>query len=564
MHFLGSLRSRLVGGLAVLLLLFLGLAVGAVTNLRTVNQAVAVELEVLSTGGYLTAALVGSVADQVRAGEGYLSSPSTALAVDFLRFGDSSHSYTRAYRRLAGLTPEDQSALNRMEANQAQMEVAYAQAHALRDLGQVEPASLAAASARQPADALIRDLRGLADRHHRRVAARIADLRTQAGDREQLVWLMLIAAIVIGAITALLTIRAVERPLRHLIAAARRFGEGDLRPMSLSAMPAELADLGQAMEAMGIRLRGIIDRLIREAGEVGTSARDLSAMSEELAAGSHVITQAIDGVTANADRQVREVQAADGVIGSWMAGTTRDQAAAERMSADGDRLGALAKHQAADLGQAVAALDAIRHAAAAAGTEVRAASRQVGVVNELLDLAHQLASQSEVLALNAAVEASRAGSHGDGMSAIASESRRLSETSRAAAARISDGITSLHERIGVVDQRVQSIAIRAAGAGDGAQRVLAVLDEIVRAAATIGERARQVTRAAEESRAIGTRVGELRASLEHDARQTAAASEAVTSAASEQAAATKDIATSAATLLEASERLAALVAEFRI
>jgi len=86
----------------------------------------------------------------------------------------------------------------------------------------------------------------------------------------------------------------------------------------------------------------------------------------------------------------------------------------------------------------------------------------------------------------------------------------------------------------------------------------------VRAAATIGERARQVTRAAEESRAIGTRVGELRASLEHDARQTAAASEAVTSAASEQAAATKDIATSAATLLEASERLAALVAEFRI
>jgi len=43
-----------------------------------------------------------------------------------------------------------------------------------------------------------------------------------------------------------------------------------------------------------------------------------------------------------------------------------------------------------------------------------------------------------------------------------------------------------------------------------------------------------------------------------------AASEAVTSAAAEQAAATGEIATSAAVLLEASERLAALVAEFRV
>lgn len=564
MTLLGSLRNRLLGGLGVLLLLFLGLALGAVTSLRAVNREVALELELLARGAYLTGALTGSVADQVRAGEAYLLSPSTTLAVVFMRTGDSSHAHRRAYRRVPGLTAEDQSSLNRMEANQAQMEVAYARAHALRDLGRIEEAAAAAAGARQPADDLLSDLRALTERHQRRVASRILDLRAQTDGRERLIWLLLTAAIAIGAVTAYLTVRAVQRPLVQLIAAARRFGEGDLRPMSLTAMPAELVELGQAMEAMGGRLRTIVDRLMTEAGRVRTSAGDLSGMSRQLAERGQEISEAMAGLTADADRQVREVQAADQVMSSWTAATARDEAVAERIAADGERIGTLAADQTADLSETASLLAGMRQSAGTAGGQIRAASRQVGGAAELLDLALQLAAQSEVLALNAAVEAARAGEDGGGMRAIADEARRLTETSRAAAARIGDGIALLHERIGTLDRTVQALAGQVLRAESATQQGAVILTEIARAATTIRESARLVAKAAAESRAIGTRVGTLRAGLERDVRQAVATSESVSSAAQNQAGASSEIATSAASLLETSERLAALVAEFQI
>ena len=52
--------------------------------------------------------------------------------------------------------------------------------------------------------------------------------------------------------------------------------------------------------------------------------------------------------------------------------------------------------------------------------------------------------------------------------------------------------------------------------------------------------------------------------LEGDARETVTASESVTAAAGDQSSATSEIATSAAALLESSERLAALVADFKV
>ena len=564
MTMLGSLRNRLIGGLGLLLLLFLGLAVAAVGSLRNINRAVAGELELLAGSSGLTTALVGSVADQIRAGEAYVTSPSASLATDFLRFGDSSHAYRRALRLLPGLTAQDQSALNRMENSQARMEVAYATAHALRDLARLDSAAQQARAARGPADTLIHDLRALTARQQGRVTARIQDLRDQARGREQVVWLLLVTAIVMGGVTAYLTVRAVERPLHELITAARRFGEGDLRPLGLAAMPRELAVLGETMTTMGTRLRSLIDRVIREAGAIGMSASDLSAMSEELAAGSQEISQAIGGVTASAGRQVREVQAADSVIATWNTSAARDRGTAERMVADGERIRGLAEEEGRDLAGTSRLLSGLRQSAQTAGSQVRTATRQLGAVNELLDLAHQLAAQSEVLALNAAVEAARAGDHGNGMAAIAAEARRLTTASRAAAARIGEGIAALHERVGNLDRTIQAVAKQAFEAEAGAQQGGVVLSEIARAAATVRDSADLVARATGESRTIAGRVSALRAQLETDARQNVAASEAVTSAAAEQAAATGEIATSATVLLEASERLAALVAEFRV
>jgi methyl-accepting chemotaxis protein len=100
--------------------------------------------------------------------------------------------------------------------------------------------------------------------------------------------------------------------------------------------------------------------------------------------------------------------------------------------------------------------------------------------------------------------------------------------------------------------------------GTTAQRTQTALDEIIRTVEGLREHANQVARSSAESRNIAGRLADLRVRLETDARGTVAASAAVTGAAGDQNNATGEIATSAANLLESSERLAALVAEFRV
>jgi methyl-accepting chemotaxis protein len=562
-NFLRSLRNRLLAGLFLLLMLFLALVFAGIGSLRAVNRAVEGELTTLAASSDLATDLVGSAADQVRVGESYLNQPSKEVGLEFLRLGDSTHSYRRRFRLLPGLTADDQSALNRVETSQAQMEVAYAESHALRDLGQEVPALARAAQARAPAESLIADVRALTSRQQVRVAARIEALRQRAGQREALVWLLFASAIILGVGTAFVTVRSIDGPLQHLIDAARRFGEGDLRPTELGEMPAELATLARAMGQMGAKLRGVIDSVIRESKGIGLSAGDLSAMSEELAAGSSEIVRAIGGITQNAGRQVEEVRTADEVIATWRDTAARDASVAERVVAEGEQVWLLADHQRRDLSQAAVSLSSLRQAAQSGGAGARDLARSADRIGELLDLTRQLGAQSEVLALNAAIEAARS-QDGGGISAIAAEARRLAEASREAADRVAIATEALRVLVAGQGAAIQEIATGALNAETTVQRGVVALDEVGRTTDSLRGHAAHVVRSAADSRAVAGRLADLRMRLEGDARETVSASESVTSAAGDQNSATGEIATSAAALLESSERLAALVADFRV
>lgn len=563
MKLLGSLRRRLMAGLVLLGLLFLAIVVAGIGSLRAANRTIAQELVLVAASSDLGTDLVGSVADQVRTGESYLNNPSPELAAEFLRLGDSTHAYRRRFRVLPGLTAEDQSALNRVETSQAQMEVAYSEAHALRDLGRIDSALARARTARAPAEALIADVRTLTGRQQSRVSQQIASLRQRARQREALVGLLVVTAVVVGITTALLTVRSIESPLQQLSDAARRFGEGDLRPSDLGDMPDELATLSRAMGQMGARLRSVIDNVIREGRNIGLSAGDLSAMSEQLAAGSSEISRAITGVTRNAELQVQEVRAADQVIAGWRETAARDATVAERVVSSGDQVRLLAEHQRNDLASASASLEGLRRAAQEAGLRTRDLTRHTDSVSELLDLARQLGAQSEVLAINASIEAVRNGS-GEGVEAIAGEARRLADTSRSTAERVTASTESLGESLAALSRAIQTIGAEAVAVSTTSQRTRIALEEIVRTVEALRAQAAHVVNSAAESRSIAGKLADLRVRLEADARETVVASEAVTGAAGDQNSATGEIANSAARLLESSERLAALVADFRV
>ena len=68
-----------------------------------------------------------------------------------------------------------------------------------------------------------------------------------AARRELVLWLLVIVALAGGVGVAIVTVRAVERPLTRLVAVAERYGGGDLRPLLPGRMPRELQQLADAI-----------------------------------------------------------------------------------------------------------------------------------------------------------------------------------------------------------------------------------------------------------------------------------------------------------------------------
>jgi hypothetical protein len=199
-------------------------AVVGVTALRTMRGSVREEMLGLRATTEVTNGLVVTVFDEIRAAEQYLSAPSAEARVQFGAAADAAFAHLRRLEGLEALTVDDRLTVNRLKQLHAAIQVEYATAHALNDLGRTADAVRRSAAARAPATELMQLVRGLSARQAGRAGAVADRLTALAGSREALLWFLVAAVLVGGVGVAVVTVRAVERPLERLVVAAERFG----------------------------------------------------------------------------------------------------------------------------------------------------------------------------------------------------------------------------------------------------------------------------------------------------------------------------------------------------
>ena len=558
-----SLRSRVIGGMALLLALVFGIALLGVNSIHSLDHTVDQELSLLLESTDLSNGLIASLSTEVRAAEQYLVLPSEKARRRFLDEGDSAYTYQRRYRTLGALTTSDRYIVNKIAANQAELEVAYATAHALADLGRTDEARQQAERARAPSDTLLGDVRALALAQTNRSMVRASDIRRDAGHRRSLLWLLLFVSLALGAGTSIQTVRWVDLPLRRLIGAADRFGAGDLRRVQLGKMPTELEQLARAMDSMAARLRGVVVSVVNEASQIGNSATDFSAMSEELAASSGQISTAMVKIASSAEQQVRGMEKADALLLSLRQIAETNATASARMVELGERIRELAARHRADVASAGQTLLDVQEIVATSARQVQELTRLSEPITAFIDLIRQISSQTNLLALNAAIEAARAGEHGRGFAVVAEEVRRLADSSSNAAEDVAKNVQFIRKQVrevaGTMDAgsaRVQGIEVVATAAARALEDIAAAVQEVHTAAG-------EVVREAEANRRIVTQLGERTQEVSQAASEHASASEQVTAAAEEQTASTEEMAASAGDLLQGATRLTALMQDFK-
>ena len=556
MSALDTIRWRIILGLSGLLAGLVIAAVVGVTSLGTLRQSLASEIARLRESSEVANGLVTAVFDEIRLAE---DAPD-----QFQAAADTAFQYQKKLDGLAGLADVDRITVNRIKQLQATIHVDYSLAHANRDLGRTAQALSLTTAVREPIAELTRLVRELSAHQSDRAAAAGQRLTNLARKREIILWLVLVATAVVGAIVGVMTLRWVEGPLVRLVTAAERFGSGDLRPVTTGKMPREFQVLADAMRAMGERLRGIVSEVVGSADKIAASASDLSAVSEELAASSSQVSSAMLEIASGAEHQRNELNATQAALEQQRKTTAEMSDAASRVARLGEEIRSVADRHRNDVAAAGTTLLDVREVVRTTATEVTQLAEQSAAIDDFVDLIKRISSQTNLLALNAAIEAARAGEHGRGFAVVAEEVRQLADESARAAEDVARTTRVIREQVeevtatmAVGQAKVRGIESVAEGAARGLTEIVAAVEQVEQAAS-------RVTHAAQENRGVTEQLGAQAQHVVNRAISHASSAEQVTAATEQQGASTQEMAAAAGELLQAAEKLRGLVRGFRI
>jgi methyl-accepting chemotaxis protein len=554
---IGVAQSMLVLGLLVVALI-------GIAALRTVSESVSSELQGLAQMSEVSNGLIVALNEEIRAGEQYLTDRSPEAREAFETAGQNAYDFQRRMRSLPELTETDRLMVNRIASLQSRVEVWYSLAHAHYDLGRRSAALATAAAGRVPANELMRLVRDVATVQRARTDATARNLERAAEERRLAVWTVLAVSIVIGIGVSVATLRSVRQPLLRLEAAAKRFGDGDLRPFDLGTVPGELDALSKAIGRIGGRLRTLIGDVVREGERIASTATDLSAISEQLAATSGQVSTAMVDMSAAAEQQVTGLEQTAAAVEQLRAAAAENRQVGEQVLRVGGDIRRLAERYRHDVAGAATALLELGEVVQTSATQVEQLDRLSEAVYDFVDLIKRISSQTNLLALNAAIEAARAGEHGLGFAVVADEVRQLADSSTHAAEEISGTLETVRGKVTEVATTMESGRGNVEGVENVAQGAARALEMIVNAVSRIETAAQGVERAARDNLKAAERIRGVIATVTETAQGYASSSQQVSAAAQQQGASTEEMAAQAAQLNEAAERLRSLVKGFRL
>ena len=566
----GTIRGRLTLGFAALIILLLVAGVLARRTMTQMSTTIGATLKGVQEEARQSADLSGDVSQTIEAASTYVQTrDSTALAA-FRKNAWHAHEVQRAMnarlsRASEGNERRDEEAglIAEIDARFSELEVRYALAHRLLDVGRAGDASRQEALARGVVGELLADIERLGRLKAAKVASVSAGL-TAESDRRSLMLVILIGfAAVVGSIGVVVTVRSISVPLDLLVRHARSLSEGDLTVRTDAALPAEFQILAAAMNQTGDSLSRVVAVAAQTSEDVAGSATQLASVSEEISLSAGQMATSMTEVSIGAEQQVSRLHTVDVALQAiHRTGGGVKQRSADVTAFAGD-IESTAALKRTEIERALEILRHVKASVETATTEVRALNATVDDINRFVQTVSSIADQTNLLALNAAIEAARAGDAGRGFAVVADEVRKLAESSNVAAQDIVQLTGQVTSRVAQSARAMETSTVRVSEI----ERVSRDIDEALTSITVAAEKTRVaasgVSDAAEANLAAAeSAVADVQA-IARTAESHAAAAQQVNAATEEQSAACEEMTSASHQLLEGSTQLRQLVAGLR-
>ena len=374
-------------------------------------------------------------------------------------------------------------------------------------------------------------------------------------------------AMTCGLILGWIFSRSFTRNIANLRSSTEAISQGDLtRDISLksSNFPDETRDMAVSINRMVESLREIVRHIREISGKIGDSSKTLTSSVLEINSSGEEVAQSMEQISRGAETQAEMVAKTSSIIHE-MAVSVELVAKRAKESTQAARETSLTAQRGEELAKdSLERMKSLFDNIELTGRQFMELNGKLQKVGKIADFIGEIARQTNLLALNASIEAARAGEYGRGFTVVAEEVRKLADGTGKSAADIMELIDSIKEESARVqttfsgssrhlDEGKRNIDTTAAAFREIVETVV----ETERKASSIADLAGMQTEGANKMVAAVDEIAKV-------AEDNAASSEEVSAATEQQSAAMQEMVFSAKELEELSAALMQMVERFKL
>lgn len=315
------------------------------------------------------------------------------------------------------------------------------------------------------------------------------------------------AALLIALVAGLHLMRAINAPLRNLLAHMELVRGGDFSQRMAAGRRDEFGALSDGFNRMADEVMGLVGQVQKSGVRVNTSMTQIAATSkEQQATASEIAATTIEiGATS------REISATSKELVRTM----------NEVAVVAENAAGVASAGKAGLSEMSTTMANVMDAAATINAKLAVLNEKAGNINQVVTTITKVADQTNLLSLNAAIEAEKAGEYGRGFAVVSSEIRRLADQTAVATLDIEEMVKEIQAAVSAGVMGMDKFSEEVRSGMRSVQDVGARLSEVIAEVQTLVPRFEAVNDGMEAQAMAAEQISEALQQLTETTQQTA-------------------------------------------